>query len=37
VSIPDVVAHVMGAGQMPLGERKDIGPDEVRAILELAA
>lgn len=37
VSIPDVVAHVAGAGQMPLGERKDIGPDEVRAILELAA
>lgn len=37
VSIPDVVSHVEHAGQFPLGEGKDIGPAEVRAILEMAA
>jgi hypothetical protein len=37
VDIPGVVAHVEGAGQFPLGEGRDIGPDEVRAILEMAA
>jgi NADP-dependent alcohol dehydrogenase len=37
LSIPAVVAHIVQAGQMPLGERRDIGPAEVRAILERAA
>jgi NADP-dependent alcohol dehydrogenase len=37
LSVPDVVAHVVKAGQVPLGEGKDIGPEEIRTILEMAA
>jgi NADP-dependent alcohol dehydrogenase len=36
VSADDVVEHIAALGQMPLGEGKDIGPNEVRAILSLA-
>jgi NADP-dependent alcohol dehydrogenase len=37
LSVADVVAHVVKAGQVPLGEGRDIGPAEIRTILEMAA
>jgi NADP-dependent alcohol dehydrogenase len=33
----DVIGHLEQAGHTSLGEAKDIGPKEVRRILELAA
>ncbi|MCB9993509.1 MAG: iron-containing alcohol dehydrogenase [Hyphomicrobiaceae bacterium] len=36
-SADDIVAHLERAGQTRLGENEDIGPAEVRKILELAA
>lgn len=37
VSAPDIVAHIERAGQLPLGEGKDIGAPDVLAILSRAA
>jgi NADP-dependent alcohol dehydrogenase len=37
VSAPDIVAHIERAGQLPLGESRDIGAPDVLAILARAA
>lgn len=37
VSVERVIEHVAQAGQLPLGEGRDIGVEEIRAILSLAA
>lgn len=37
VSADDVIEHIVQARQIPLGENGDIGADEIRAILSLAA